>query len=262
MMRLLKIAIAAMALAAASGPVLAVEKCVGPDGKISYLDVCPAGSTRAPATTDEQLIPTPRPGTTILKPQIQPIPEPSPGAPITVKPIPPPPPPPPPPVPPLPAVLAQAPADVTLEYYDIEGSDQASLINALNARGADLSRSSWKLAYQYKPGRELGRCAVGVVTTKLDLAMTLPRWSPPAGTPATLIERWQRYLLSLLAYQNGRLERARELERALKPALEAVPPAADCPALDVAVRERYEALQQEVKARDAEPTDTGKLVFE
>jgi len=246
-------------LAVITAPALALEKCVGADGKISYVDVCPAGSTRAPATTDEQLIPTPRPGTTILKPQIQPIPEPSPGAPITVKPIPPPPPPPP---QPLPAVLAQAPADVTLEYYDIEGSDQASLINALNARGAELSRSSWKLAYQYKPGRELGRCAVGVVTTKLDLSTTLPRWSPPAGTPAALIERWQRYLISLLSYQNGRLERARELERALKPALEALPPAADCPSLDVAVRERYEALQQEVKARDAEPTDTGKLVFE
>jgi hypothetical protein len=28
------------------------------------------------------------------------------------------------------------------------------------------------------------------------------------------------------------------------------------------VRERYEALQLEVKARDAEPADTGKLVFE
>jgi predicted secreted Zn-dependent protease len=158
-------------------------------------------------------------------------------------------------------VLAQAPADVTLEYYDIEGSDQASLINALNTRGADLSRSSWKLAYQYTPGRELGRCVVGVVTTKLDLSMTLPRWSPPAGTPPELVERWQRYLIALLSYQNGRLERARELERALKPALEAVPPAADCPALDVAVRERYEALQEEVKARDAEP-DTGKLIFE
>ncbi len=237
------------------GGAFALEKCVGPDGKISYLDVCPSDSTRAPSKTDPQLIPTPHPGTSVIKPQIKPIPAPSPGAPITVKPVPPPPP------PPLPAVLAQAPADVTLEYYDIEASDQASLINALNARGADLSRSSWKLAYQYQPGRELGRCVVGAVTTKLDLSMTLPRWSPPAGTPPELIERWQRYLLSLVSYQNGRLQRARELERAIKPALAALPPAADCPALDVAVRERYEALQQEVKARDAEP-DTGKLVFE
>jgi predicted secreted Zn-dependent protease len=234
---------------------LALEKCVGADGKISYLDVCPADSTRAPSKTDPQLIPTPHPGTSVIKPQIQPRPAPSPGAPITVKPVSPP------PAPPLPAVLAEAPADVTLEYYDLEASDQASLIKALNARGADLSRSSWKLAYQYKPGRQLGRCVVGAVTTKLDLSMTLPRWSPPAGTPPELVERWQRYLLSLMSYQNGRFERARELERAIKPALAAVPPAADCPALDVAVRERYDALYQEVKARDTEP-DTGKLVFE
>jgi predicted secreted Zn-dependent protease len=103
---------------------------------------------------------------------------------------------------------------------------------------------------------------VGTVTTKLELSMTLPRWSPPAATPPELIERWQRYLISLMSYQNGRLERARELERALKPALAAVPPAADCPALDVAVRARYETLQQEAKTRDTEPADTGKLVFE
>jgi predicted secreted Zn-dependent protease len=253
--RILKFPMAAMALLALSAPASALEKCIGADGKISYLDVCPSGATRAPSKTDPQLIPPPHSGTSIIKPGIQPIPAPSPGAPITVKPVPPPP-------PPLPAVLAQAPAGVTLEYYDLEASDRASLINALNARGADLSRSSWKLAYQYQPGRELGHCVVGVVTTKLDLSMTLPRWAPPAGTPPELVERWQRYLISLMSYQDGRLERARELERALKPALAAVPPAADCAALDVAVRERYEALQQEVKARDVEPADTGKLVFE
>jgi predicted secreted Zn-dependent protease len=245
----------AMALLALSAPAAALEKCVGADGRISYLDVCPSGATRAPSKTDPQLIPTPHPGTSVIKPKIEPIPAPSPGAPITVKPVPPPAP------PPFPAVLAEAPADVTLEYYDLEASDHASLVKALNARGAGLSRSSWKLAYQYKPGRELGRCVVGAVTTKLDLSITLPRWSPPAGTPPELIERWQRYLISLMSYQNGRLESARELERALKPALAAVPPAADCAALDVAVHERYDALRKEVKARDAEP-DTGKLVFE
>jgi predicted secreted Zn-dependent protease len=239
-------------LAVMASPALAVEKCVGADGKISYRDRCPAG-TRAPSTTDEQLIPKPSPGTTIIKPQIKPIPEASPGAPITVKPIPPPPP---------AAVLAQAPADVQLDYYDLEASDHASLVKALNARGADLVRSSWKLSYQYKPGRELGRCVVGPVTTKLELAMTLPRWSPPPGTPQDLVERWQRYLIALMSHQNTRLERARAFERALKPALAAVPPAANCDALDVEVYEVYAELQRQAQAREVEPADTAKLVFE
>jgi len=234
-----------------SGSALALEKCVGADGKISYRDRCPAG-TRAPSTTDEQLIPKPSPGTTIIKPEIQPIPAPSPRAPITVKPVPPPP----------AVVLAKAPADVQLDYYDLDASDHASLVKALNARGADLVRSSWKLSYQYKPGRELGRCVVGAVTTKLELAMTLPRWSPPPGTPPELVERWARYVNALMSHQNSRLERARAFERALKPALAAVPPAVNCDVLDVEVYEVYAELQRQAQARDVEPADTAKLVFE
>lgn len=231
-------------LAMIASPALALEKCVGADGKISYVDICPKGTTRAPSKTDEVLIPKPRPGTTIIKPGIKPIPEPSPGAPITVQPIPPPAP---------AAVLAAAPADVQLQYYDLEASDHASLVKALNARGADLIRSSWKLSYEYKPGRELGRCVVGAITTKLELAMTLPRWSPPSGTPSDLVERWQRYLDALVSHQNARLDRARALERALKPALAAVPSAPDCPALDVEVHEAYLEVQRQAQARDVEP---------
>lgn len=243
-------------LAVMASPALALEKCVGADGKISYVDLCPPGTTRAPSKTDEQLIPTPAPGTTILKPQIQPILAPSPGAPITVKPIPPPP-----PAPPA-AVLVEAPADVQLDYYDLEGSDHASIVNALKARGSGVVRSSWKLAYQYTPGRELGRCVVGAVTTKLELAMTLPRWAPPTGTPPELIERWQRYVGALMSQQNARLDRPREFERALKSALSSMPPAENCDVLDVDVYERYAALRREEQARDVEPASAGTPVFE
>ena len=235
------------------GQALALEKCVGADGKISYVDVCPPGTTRTPSKTDKQLIPTPAPGTTILKPEIQPIPAPSPRAPVAVKPVPPPPP---------AAVLPAAPADVQITYYDVEATDRASLVAALKARGADLVRSSWKLSYQYQPGRELGRCVVGAVTTQLELTMTLPRWSPPPGTPPDLVERWQRYVSALMSHQNTRLDRAREFGLTLKPALAAVPPAENCDVLDVEVYEVYAALQREEKARDVEPADAGKLVFE
>jgi len=242
------------------GELLAVEKCVGADGKISYVDVCPAGTTRAPAKTDEQLVPRTGSGTTVIKPEIKPIPEASPGAPITVKPIPPPPPPPPPPTPPPAAVLAEVPGDVQLAYYDIEATDQASLLAALNARGATQGQASWKLSYQYVPKRGMRECAVGTVSTKLELGMTLPRWTPPSGTPAELVGRWERFLKALVAHQNARLDNARALERSLGPALAAVPPAADCAALDAAVKERYAALEEQTQAKAQEPV--AEIVFE
>jgi predicted secreted Zn-dependent protease len=103
---------------------------------------------------------------------------------------------------------------------------------------------------------------VGAVTTKLELAMTLPRWSPPPGTPPELVERWARYVNALMSHQNTRLDRAREFERALKPALATVPPAANCDVLDVEVYERYAALQREEQARGLEPASAATPVFQ
>jgi len=211
-----------VAAALVSGEPAAVEKCVGPDGKISYLDICPADSTRAPAKTDEQLIPKPGAGTSVIKPEIKPTPEPASG-PVTVRPIPPPPPPPAAtPAEVLAPVLPDVPADVQLSYYDVEGSDQASLLAALNARGATQGQASWKLSYQYVPKRDMRECAVGSVSAKLELGMTLPRWTPLA--------------------------------------LAAVEPARDCASLDAAVKERYAALEEKAKAKAQEPA--AELVFE
>ncbi len=190
-------------------PAGALEKCVGADGKISYVDSCPPGSTRAPSQTDEQLIPKPSPGTAIIKPEIKPLPPPAPGAPsVTVVPRPPP------VSAPAPAAAVQgAPADVELSFYEVEGKDEASLINSLNERRAGHARSSWKLSYQYLPRRGRGTCVIGSVTTKLELVMALPRWSPPPETPQELVARWERYVKALMAHQNARLDRARQLER-------------------------------------------------
>jgi predicted secreted Zn-dependent protease len=242
------------------GGAAALEKCVDANGKISYLDVCPAGSTRAPSRTDPQLIPKVAPGTVITRPEreleIKPTPPPAPGErppAVVVKPVPPPPPPPP------AAVTAATPKDVQVSWYDIEGSDHPSLLSSLNARGAQLGQSSWKLSYSYVPRRGKDACAVASVSTKLELAVTLPRWTPPQGTPQDLIGRWERFLKTLLSHQNARLEHARELERAVASALTGLPPAADCAALDAAVRERYAALERDTQSR-AEPA--GELVFE
>jgi predicted secreted Zn-dependent protease len=152
------------------------------------------------------------------------------------------------------------PADVQLSYYDVEGTDQATLLSALNARGATQGQASWKLSYQYVPKRGLRDCTVGTVSTKLELGMTLPRWTPPAGTPPELIGRWERFLKALVAHQNARLDGARELERSLAPALASLAPAADCPALDAAVKERYAALEEETRAKSQQPVS--EIVFE
>ena len=198
-------------------PAQALEKCIAPDGSVSYVDRCPAGTTRAPSKTDEQLVP-----------KVPPKPAPGPAAPGAPAPI-----------------LQGPPADVKVEYYEVQARDQPSLVEALNAHPGGHAASSWNLSYQYQPLRDKGQCGVGAVSTKLDLAMTLPRWTPPSGTSLELVERWEKYVNALASHENARLERAREMDRALKPALQALPMAPDCKALDAEVQKRYGELQAE-----------------
>ena len=283
-------AFALLAIALVPGSALALEKCVDASGKISYVDRCPAGTQRAPSTTDERIIPKVPPKPVITRPELEPVPgalkpvpipsqspveaaappkpAPAPGA----APAPAPAAAPAPSATPAPAAAAAAaapapavtaatlPGDVKVEFYDVQGADQAALMQALNAHGGGHAKSAWKLSYQYQPRREKGQCGVGPVSTRLELAMTLPRWTPPADAPADLLARWRKYVDALAAKENGRLDKAREMERALKPVLQGLPLAADCNALDAAVVARYEALQQQVRS-EAE-ADAGNPVFE
>ena len=234
-------ALALLAALLLPGAAQALEKCIAPDGSVSYVDRCPAGSKRAPSKTDEQLVPKVPPKPVITRPEVRPLQE-------VMKPVPelsaPKPPAPPPPGVPAP-ILQPPPADVKVEYYEVQGKDQPSLVEALNAHAGGHAASSWNLSYQYQPRRDQGQCAVGAVSTQLDLTMTLPRWTPPSGASLELVERWEKYVNALAAHENMRLERAREMERALKPALQAVPMAADCKALDAEVQKRYAELHEE-----------------
>src|ERR1700674_4883349 len=109
-------------LAVLATPAAALEKCVDAAGKISYVDRCPAG-TRAPSKTDEQLVPPPRPAPKITRPELEPQPPAQDAAPAAQSA--------PGPAAAVPArvpVVQAAPSDVQLTYYDVQGSDHASLL--------------------------------------------------------------------------------------------------------------------------------------
>ena len=213
--------------------VQAVQKCIGPDGSVSYRDVCPTESTRVPSRTDPPPPPE-RMGTVPIKPDpfkgFKPVPSPAAKAP---------------PAPPA------APAGPQVQYYEVQGDDVAALLRALDARGKH-AESAWKLAYEYKSAPQGTLCKVVSVKTSLQQSITLPRWSPPAGADGGLVERWKRYVQDLRQFEEKRLEAARALEAALGPALTGLEPAASCDALEAAARSRYETLVARAKAAEAD----------
>lgn len=219
----------------------AVQKCIAEDGSVSYVDVCPAGTQRAPSRTDPQPPPAHK-GTAPVKPDpfqgFKPVPDPKAQA----------------------EEQASAPPKTIgpqVAYYDIEGADVAALLRALEARGAH-AESSWKLSYEFKPDMQAGGCRVASVSTALEQRVVLPRWKAPAGADPGLVERWKRYVEALRAHEERRLDAARELEADLGPALMALGPAASCGALNDAALARYETLVARARAREADFVARGK----
>jgi predicted secreted Zn-dependent protease len=151
------------------------------------------------------------------------------------------------PLPPA-AALEKATA-VRLQYFDVEGTDHASLLAALKARGHFHGRADWKLSYRLQPRAVADACAAGDISTTLDLAVTLPRWRPPAGVSADLVTRWERYVAALREHEDGHLQHGREFEREFRKAA-ATLSARDCAALDRAVRAVFNEMLARYQDRD------------
>lgn len=152
------------------------------------------------------------------------------------------------------AVLALGPwlaasAQVSMNYYDVQGGDFSTLLGALNARGEFHGRADWKLSYRYNWRQVPGRCSVESVATTLTLAMTLPRWTPPAGASGDLVARWERYLDALRRHEEGHLDHGRGAERDFQAAASGLA-AANCADLDRMLRERFTRLIADYQGRD------------
>lgn len=212
-----------------------MQKCVAPDGSVSYVDVCPPGTTRAPSTTDKAIIPKPS-GTLPRKPVAAPPPAPQVPA-KTAR--------------PAPRPEAPYAKDVAHEYYDVDAPSFPAARTAVTARASGPTQAAWKLTYEYKVRQSAGRCALGTIATKLDLTLQLPRWKTPETAPKEDAERWTEYVEQLRLGEYPRFEHARAFEQALPAELLALPAAENCAAFEAAMKGRYEALREQAQARFA-----------
>lgn len=139
--------------------------------------------------------------------------------------------------------------DKGIRYYEVQGADFETLLAALNAHGGSHGQADWKLTYQYQP-RLAGRvCSVGSLTTRLELAMTLPKWSPPRNAPANLVARWTRYVNALRIHEEEHLQIGRDFETAFKRSL-AVASTRTCDELDRNIKSYFDLLLEKHRARD------------
>ena len=135
-----------------------------------------------------------------------------------------------PPPAPAPGAAASTPLDrVSLDshdqYYDIDGSSAGALreqIHRLGPKDGGAARDAltvWTIDWTYAEARSPEGCGLRNVKVTLTLNTTLPRWAPPAGTPARLIESWRTYLRNLTLHETGHRAIAEQNARDLLAAL-------------------------------------------
>ena len=177
--------IALASLMTAAPAALALDKCTGADGKVTYSDHgCAGPAKRSSVGVDTSL------------------------------------------------------GDAQVDYY------------VVSSPSGQVAHAQWYLSYTYRqrsvPG---GSCAIESVSTKLDLKVRMPRWTPPPGASQDLVRRWERYLDALRVHEAGHLQVGRDFESNFKRAAVAMS-TADCGALASALRARFDSLLEQSRQRD------------
>jgi predicted secreted Zn-dependent protease len=215
-------------------PGAALEKCVSPQGKVSYSEApCPPGWKSSTVRGTESAP---------ARPAAAPVAPASRGgaakgaaakgtAPKAAQ-----------------MAVTEAGGKAEIRYHDIQGRDHASLLAALNARGGVHGEAEWSVRYHYEPRRGGLNCSVGSLAITLSLVMNLPRWSPPPGAPARLVAQWYRYVTALRKHEEGHLEIGREMAHELKRSLAVTH--ARCELLEGKVKSQFATLHERFRARD------------
>ena len=116
----------------------------------------------------------------------------------------------------------------TEQYYDIDGSSAGALRDQINRLGpkdeSGKSRDAltvWSIEWSYAATSRPEGCVLRDVKVTLSVAVTLPRWKPPATATPEVVKSWQAYLRAVRLHEAGHraiAERnAREVMAALTP---------------------------------------------
>src|SRR5437879_13524522 len=118
--------------------------------------------------------------------------------------------------PPAPAAAPAAPSAArpsiaaTEQYYDIDGSSTGALRDQINRLGpkdeSGKSRDAltvWSIEWGYAATSRPDGCVLRDVKVSLNVAVTLPRWKPPATATPEVVKSWQAYLRAVRLHEAG-----------------------------------------------------------
>lgn len=108
----------------------------------------------------------------------------------------------------------------------------------------------WDLDSQFTFGGKKGvSCQFKSISITVKTTFTLPEWTPPTGTPQTVIDRWKKHMAALQIHEDGHKKLGVEAGTDFLAQLKAIPPAASCAALQATAVAKRDAVKAAFKQK-------------
>jgi predicted secreted Zn-dependent protease len=162
---------------------------------------------------------------------------------------------------------AGTPGDVPVEIdeklvrYDIKGDTTSELISQMAELGpydeAEGRRfdgyTQWSVRWTYQLSTQRGgHCSLGDLRIDLEVRMTLPEWQPKRHADRLLVQGWPRYLEKLTEHEMGHRDNGVRAAFAVRDAIAAIAPMADCGRLESAADAAGNAAIARLRGADVE----------
>jgi len=138
------------------------------------------------------------------------------------------------------------------KYYDVLGANTTEIFDYLaahsetDARGrriAGSTASSARLEWSALPGT--ASCYLQTLTIRLNLVVTLPRHDDADGLPAEARANWDKLVKHITDHEQRHVDIELEFARKLQSQIRALPTAASCPELHVALDAASKTIRAE-----------------
>jgi predicted secreted Zn-dependent protease len=157
---------------------------------------------------------------------------------------------------------------LTIDYFTIQGSTARELRSELNRlgpigetglRGDAYTR--WRIAWKFDFAPRGPTCVADNIRVTLEVHMILPRWEPPPGVSASLLELWDRYLTALRFHEDGHYRIAISAADEVRRTLARHRRGGDCPALEKLLHSKANDILNRTRREQADfdrETDFGR----
>jgi predicted secreted Zn-dependent protease len=148
----------------------------------------------------------------------------------------------------------------TLEttYYDVDGLTTEAIFSYIERngptdgegkRGSGLTSVVW--GYEWQGGPEGGDCAIGSMTIKADMVVTLPRHIHEDQLPAVVRSHWDVYAEGVDVHEQTHVQIYEDGAKELRQSMAKIGPQKTCDQLESEIKQVWTEGQNRINARQA-----------